>query len=362
MDEIDARSDLCAVTENAQAVSRRLVDARNEIDSVDTELVRVLSTRLALVVSASEYKSNDESVDDATRVRSVLDHVRFHASRLGADPDVLEVIFRVIIDQGIKLQNTSGRDANFYSSSGSTIEGIWSDHLLHIMSTMRAMRRLDDRPIPEELLNKLVQAASWAPIGANRQDYRFIVVTDRRQLVRLAPHWSDAMNFYLGALCPPKTPEEEMQFERVRAAMTYQRQHFTDIPALIVICYEPISFWHRVRSNPSGVIKQLRSLPPSKRLRVLLNLDRWASRAGAASVYPAVENLLLAARAYGLGATLTTWHSAFESEFKTVLKIPRTVDIYAIVPVGYPLGRFGPVRRRPVEELRDHECWVGRAR
>jgi len=225
------------------------------------------------------------------------------------------------------------------------------------MATMRAMRRLDDRPVPADLLEKLVQAASWAPVGANRQGYRFVIVTDRSRLARLAPHWAKAMEFYLGALCPPVPPEDWPQQERVHAAMTYQRQHFDRIPALVVVCYEPVSFWKRLSRDPRRAFRQLATLKMQDRLRVLGNLRRWANLASAASVYPAVENLLLAARAYGLGATLTTWHSAFERDFKAVLEIPRGVDIYAIVPIGYPLGRFGPVRRRPVKQLISQERW-----
>jgi nitroreductase/chorismate mutase len=234
-----------------------------------------------------------------------------------------------------------------------------SGHLLSVMATMRAMRRLDARPVAPELLDKLVRAASWAPIGGNRQDYRFVIVTDRSRLRRLAPSWSKAMELYLATLRPTLSAEEAQRFERVRKAMTHQCEHFASIPALIVVCREPVSFWKRAVRRPRSMLRHLWTLPPADRLRVLRNLRVWAQRAGAASVYPAVQNLLLAARAYGLGATLTTWHSAFEQEFKAVLEIPRAVHIYAIVPVGYPLGRFGPVRRRPVEQLIGRERWRG---
>jgi nitroreductase len=79
--------------------------------------------------------------------------------------------------------------------------------------------------------------------------------------------------------------------------------------------------------------------------------------AEAASVYPGVQNLLLCARALGLGATLTTLHLALEGEFKRVLGIPRTVKTFAIVPVGWPIGRFGPVRRRPISEVIRWQRW-----
>ena len=77
----------------------------------------------------------------------------------------------------------------------------------------------------------------------------------------------------------------------------------------------------------------------------------------AASILPGVQNALLAARALGLGASLTTWHLLFEQEFKRILGIPSSVDTYAAIPVGYPRGRIGPVRRRPLEESLHWNCW-----
>src|SRR5262249_47820327 len=79
--------------------------------------------------------------------------------------------------------------------------------------------------------------------------------------------------------------------------------------------------------------------------------------ANAASVYPGVENLLLAARALGLGATMTTWHMFLEDDFKRVLGLPRYMTPFALIPVGYPLGHFGPVRRRPAKEVIHWDRW-----
>jgi len=348
------------------ATSHDLNAIRNHIDAVDSELVRLLATRLALVVSAAGHKSDLESVADPERVSAVLERTRASAVEYGTNPSVIEEIYRVIIGQGIGLEKAAYHERSDTTappdspvSFPDAATAVTTDNLLGVMATMRAMRRLADRPVAQELLDRLVQAASWAPVGANRQGYKFVIVTDRAQLERLAPHWSNAMELYLAALCPSRPREEALQFERVRIAMAYQCEHFAQIPALIVVCYEPVSFWRRVIRRPWSTLRHLWTLPPSARLQVLCNLRRWASRASAASVYPAVENLLLAARAHGLGATLTTWHSAFENEFKDILEIPKAVDIYAVVPVGYPLGNFGPVRRRPVEDLVDLERWRG---
>jgi nitroreductase len=79
--------------------------------------------------------------------------------------------------------------------------------------------------------------------------------------------------------------------------------------------------------------------------------------AEASSIYPAVQNLLLAARAEGLGATLTVWHLFRESAFRSVLGVPKDYGIYALVPMGYPLGKFGPVRRRPIGDVLHWDRW-----
>ncbi len=83
----------------------------------------------------------------------------------------------------------------------------------------------------------------------------------------------------------------------------------------------------------------------------------FAQRSTAASVYPAVQNLLLAARAHGLAACLTTWHLLAEAELKEILGIPKGVETFAVIPIGWPLRRFGPVKRGPVEEMIHRERW-----
>ena len=78
---------------------------------------------------------------------------------------------------------------------------------------------------------------------------------------------------------------------------------------------------------------------------------------GASSAYPGVQNLLIAARAHGLAANISTWHLFAEREFKAVLAVPKRVTIYALVPVGWPAGRFGPVRRRPAADVTHWDRW-----
>src|SRR4051812_41793391 len=117
--------------------------------------------------------------------------------------------------------------------------------LLEIMRTMRAMRRLKPDPVPDELLDQLVEAATWAPSGGNIQGYHYVVVTDREVMASLASLWRDVSTFYLDTIAqvaPRGTSEEK--FERLRDALRFQRDHFHETPAIIVPCYE--------RSSPPG--------------------------------------------------------------------------------------------------------------
>ena len=81
------------------------------------------------------------------------------------------------------------------------------------------------------------------------------------------------------------------------------------------------------------------------------------TRSSGASIYPAVQNMLLAARALGLGATLTTRHLLYEKEAEAALGLPPGVHSYAILPIGYPMGKFGPVGRGPLKEIVYQDHW-----
>jgi nitroreductase len=119
-------------------------------------------------------------------------------------------------------------------------------------------------------------------------------------------------------------------FERLLASVEWQADHFEEIPALIIACLE------------------FDREPP----------DRFAAGAGAGgSIWPGVQNLLLAARALGLGATPTTFALADKRRAKQVLGLPATIEPFCLIPVGYPMGNFGPVRRRPVSGVLRWDRW-----
>ncbi len=114
------------------------------------------------------------------------------------------------------------------------------------------------------------------------------------------------------------------RYLRQHAAVNYLTDHFHEAPVWIVACLED-------------------GLTPN--------------RAAGASIYPAVQNMLLAARALGLGATLTTRHLLYEKEAEAALGLPRGVHSYAIIPIGYPMGKFGPVGRGPLAEVVYQDRW-----
>jgi nitroreductase len=184
------------------------------------------------------------------------------------------------------------------------------------MSTMRAMRRLKPDPVPDELLEKLVHAATWGPSGSNLQGYEFVVVTDRGVMRRLAQLWGRSVDAYLDSLgrVTPAT-----QDDRVRRAALYQRDHFHETPALIVACYRG----NRVDSRSAR--RLLRSFPPGDAVRLAARGLRINVLGEASSVYPGVQNILLAARALGLGAVITIWHLMLEHEWKKELAIPSDI-------------------------------------
>jgi nitroreductase len=220
--------------------------------------------------------------------------------------------------------------------------------IFEVMATMRAMRRLKPDPVPDQLLEKLVQAATWGPSGSNLQSYEFVVVTDREVMGRLAKLWTRSVDAYLqsiGRVTPAAADE------RVRRALVYQRDHFHETPALIVACYR------RGRVDAGTTRRLLGSFSPREAVRLAARASRLSALGDASSVYPGVQNILLAARALGLGAVITAWHLMLEHEWKRELGIPKDVNTYAVIPVGWPMGRFGPVRRRSVGEVIHRDRW-----
>jgi nitroreductase len=220
--------------------------------------------------------------------------------------------------------------------------------ILEVMATLRAMRRLKPDPVPDELLERLIQAASWAPSGGNEQALEFVVVTNREIKARLAGLWSRSFEAYLRSLGGVTAATQD---DRVVRAARYQRDHFHETPAVIVACHP------RFRMDVRTTGRMLSSFSAADAGRLMARGPRINVLAEASSVYPAVQNLLLAARALGLGAVITIWHLFLEHEWKRELRIPQGINTLAVIPVGWPRGRFGPVTRRPAAELIHRDRW-----
>lgn len=228
--------------------------------------------------------------------------------------------------------------------------------VIEVMRTTRALRHLAPDPVPRDLIRAIIEAGTWGPSGGNAQPANYVVVTDRSTMARLAPLWGRVIDDYRLAMASSGALQGSgPSHERMRASIEYQRAHFAETPALIVIC-EDARALGVARSTVATIWTMLRRGGVRRALRVIRAYPRFR-RAEAAFYYPAAENILLAARAYGLAACFTSWHLFAEDEFKRVIGIPKDVRTWAIIPIGYPLKRFGPVNRRPVDEVIRWETW-----
>ncbi len=226
----------------------------------------------------------------------------------------------------------------------------------HVMASARAMRRLKPDPVPDELIEKLIRAATWGPSASNAQHYGFVVVTDRAKMAEIGDLWRSVASSYQ-ALNGTLVPEfSDPAHQRMLAALRFQAEHFDDTPVLVAACHQRLAVD--------------RTLADPRRLSALAKEIGWGNvgkfaKAGKASlnvtesssIFPCVQNLLLAARANGLAANLTIWHLFQEADFRRALGVPNDYGIFALIPIGWPAGRFGPVRRRPAGEVIHRDRW-----
>jgi nitroreductase len=225
--------------------------------------------------------------------------------------------------------------------------------LFDVMFTCRAMRRLRPDPVPEETLLALVDAALHGPSGSNAQNWRFVIVRDRAQKERMRDIWRKTWGFYLDTVAAADArPGEDLAARgRMVAAGSWQLDHFLEIPAFVCVCVARDELMAKTMSAPSTAMKLVRTIGLRGFMRLLASMGRTGGLSDGATAYPAVQNLLLAARALGLGAVLTTQHFLAPGEFERVLGLPSTVTLAAIVPVGWPAGKFGPVSRPAPETV-----------
>jgi nitroreductase len=189
------------------------------------------------------------------------------------------------------------------------------------MRTQQAIRRLRPDPVDDTLVLRLIELALKAPTGQNAQNWEFVMVKDRQLKARLARLNRLAWSIY--GRIGRRLMANEPNMQRLLDAVQYQADHFGDVPVLVVAClrgYRPL--W-----------------PP------------LAVTSYYGSIYPSVQNLLLAARAAGLGAALITLPLWSTWLARRALGLPWRVTPCAVVPLGWPIGRYGPTTRRAVGEV-----------
>jgi nitroreductase len=215
------------------------------------------------------------------------------------------------------------------------------------MHTARAMRRFKPDPVPEALITRILDAAIRAPSAGNAQHWAFVVVRDaerRRRLGAIYRKASDiASAMYAARGRPPHL--SEAQFRRLMTSGAFLWDHMAEAPVILVPC----------QTQPR--LPSPDALPPDIRAR-FADEQRYVERIRGSSIYPAVQNVILACRALGLGTTITTNHIRCEDEVKAVLDVPDDVATFALMPIGYPLDPFGPVTRRPVAEVTHADRWA----
>jgi nitroreductase len=203
--------------------------------------------------------------------------------------------------------------------------------LVEAMTTQRAIRRLKTDPVDDETLMRVLSLAIKAPTGSNKQGWEWVVVRDPAVKRKLARSYRFVHRLYAGAGRRVKRNEPNML--RILDAVDWQLEHFEEVPVFVIPCLHGSSF-------PYPWIYR-------------------TSRYG--SIYPAIQNLLLAARAEGLGASLTTLPLWNQIGARRTLGLPIGVEPVAIVPIGWPIGRYGPTTRRPIEEITHLDRYGNRA-
>ena len=201
-----------------------------------------------------------------------------------------------------------------------------------LVSNVRAMRRLKPDPVPMELIWKVLNAGVQAPSGQNTQPWRFVLVSEPTGKKWFADRYRRAIAersaSTQGSSGRQKNPGRQLQ------ALYYQMDHMHEVPYLLFVC---------------GKCDWPFKVPEHERV------GEGPPNYGA--VYPCVQNILLACRALGLGAALTTMHQVFEEELHTYFHIPPDYGVVVTVPIGYPMGNFGTVTRRPAEDVTHIERW-----
>jgi nitroreductase len=208
--------------------------------------------------------------------------------------------------------------------------------LFETMYSAGSIRRLRPDPVPDDVITKILDAAIRAPSGSNAQSWLFMVVKDAGKRKQLGAVYRQASEILMKLYANAPRPEhmDEKKHARFMQSVQHLFDHMGDAPVLLLPCLKA-SMWAGNTNLPADIKTRLAS----------------SARIAGSSIYPAVQNIILACRAYGLGTVLTTIHAFFEDDVRAILSLPPDVQTYALMPIGYPQGHHYPVKRRPVSEV-----------
>jgi nitroreductase len=201
--------------------------------------------------------------------------------------------------------------------------------MVEAMMTQRAVRRVRPDPVDDALVLRCIELSLRAPTGSNGQNWEFIVVKDPAVKRKLGKRYRQGWDLYYRSSVR-KIAETDESMAKTARAVQWQVDHFAEIPVMIVACLR--------MSVREGKVPYL-PMPHA----VLSGFF--------GSIYPSVQNILLAARSMGLGASLITLPLWSQASARRALGLPTSVTPICVVPMGWPRGRYGPTTRRPVGEV-----------
>jgi len=197
--------------------------------------------------------------------------------------------------------------------------------LVEAMVTQRAVRRVLPDPVAPGIVHRCIELALEGPTGSNGQNWEFVVVTEQKTKARLQVQYRRIWALYGRA--GERVAADDPQTARILASVRWQVEHFTEIPVVVVAC-----------------LRGGANLP-------YVPMPAMANTAHYGSIYPSVQNLLLAARAVGLGGSLITLPLWSVTVARRILGLPLSVEPCCVVPLGWPRGRYGPKPRKPVDQV-----------
>ena len=208
--------------------------------------------------------------------------------------------------------------------------------LFEAMYTARALRRYRPDPVPDEVIAKILDAAIRAPSGSNQQNWVFVVVKDAAKKKKISDIYARGAQILTTVYANrPRPPHmDEKQYQTLMNSASYLFEHMYEAPVLLFAGLK-IEGMGPAENLPKDVVGRMGGL----------------ARMSGSSIYPAVQNIILACRAFGIGTVLTTLHLLYEDEVKEILALPKEIQTFALLPMGYPINKFGPLKRRPVSEV-----------